>query len=148
MLGSTLRELRLNHKLTQGELGKKLKVSASTIGMYEQNRRTPDSQMLKNIAHIFNVSIDYLLGMTDNHPSKPGTPLQNCELNQKDKNDIAKDVQDIMDKIDSGEDGPLYYNGHEMSDEDKELFKDALEFALKRIKVENKQKYTPKKYRQ
>ncbi|MBC8581208.1 helix-turn-helix domain-containing protein [Zhenhengia yiwuensis] len=147
MLGSTIRKLRLSHKLTQSELGKKLKVSASTIGMYEQNRRTPDNNMLKDIARIFNVSVDYLLGMTDNSTSSLKINSQNPVLNDRDKKDIAKDLESIMSKIDSGEDGPLYYNGHEMSDEDKELFRDALEFALKRIKVENKQKYTPKKYR-
>ena len=38
-----LKELRAQKGYTQSELGKMLGVSASTIGMYEQGRREPDS---------------------------------------------------------------------------------------------------------
>ena len=72
----------------------------------------------------------------------------NLNLTQKQvASDIAKDVASIMNKIKTQEDGPTYYNGIEMDPEDAELFEQALEFALKSIKIENKEKYTPKKYR-
>lgn len=61
MNGDKLRKLRTDRKLLQEELGKKVGVSASTIGMYEQNRREPDNNILKKIADYFNVSTDYLL---------------------------------------------------------------------------------------
>lgn len=60
-----LKELRENKHLTQAQLSKFLNISASTIGMYEQGRRFPDEILLKNIAQFFNVSLDYLLGLTD-----------------------------------------------------------------------------------
>lgn len=66
MFGTRLRDLRKQQKLTQAELAKKLKISASTIGMYEQNRRAPDSQTITDFANFFSVSVDYLLGRTDN----------------------------------------------------------------------------------
>ncbi len=62
MLGDNMKELRLSHKYTQDEVAKMLKISKSTIGMYEQNRRTPDLETLTQFADIFNVSIDTLLG--------------------------------------------------------------------------------------
>ncbi|MHC1747514.1 MAG: helix-turn-helix domain-containing protein [Cellulosilyticaceae bacterium] len=65
MFGTILKSLRKQHKMTQSELAKKLKISASTVGMYEQNRRAPDNQTLNDIANIFSVSVDYLLGRTD-----------------------------------------------------------------------------------
>jgi repressor LexA len=57
-----LKELREKKGLTQLELSKILKISPSTIGMYEQGRRTPDTIILKKISEIFGVTIDYLLG--------------------------------------------------------------------------------------
>ena len=61
MNGNKLKKLRTDKKLLQEELGKKVGVSASTIGMYEQNRREPDNTILKKIADYFEVSTDYLL---------------------------------------------------------------------------------------
>lgn len=61
---SILKSLRTSKKLTQEELAKKLKISRSTIGMYENGSREPDYEMLEMIADFFNVDIDYLLGRT------------------------------------------------------------------------------------
>lgn len=71
MFGTTLKTLRKQYNLTQSELAKKLRISASTIGMYEQNRRTPDNQTLSDLASFFNVSVDYLLGREDRHVNLP-----------------------------------------------------------------------------
>ena len=51
-----LKELRENKKLTQSQLSKILNISTSAVGMYEQGRRFPDENLLKNISHFFNVS--------------------------------------------------------------------------------------------
>lgn len=64
MIGEKIRELRQNIGLLQSELAQKIGVSTSTIGMYEQNRRDPDTDTLKRLADFFNVSTDYLLGRT------------------------------------------------------------------------------------
>lgn len=57
-----LKELRENKGLTQSELAEMLSVSPSSIGMYEQGRREPDSETLRKISSFFDVTIDYLLG--------------------------------------------------------------------------------------
>lgn len=62
MLGLKLKELREKEGLTQSELARRLNVSPSTIGMYEQDRRRPDITMLQIISNFFNVSIDCLVG--------------------------------------------------------------------------------------
>lgn len=61
MLGERIRQLRKNAGLTQGELGKKLNISASAVGMYEQNRRMPDHATLTRLCEEFGVTADYLL---------------------------------------------------------------------------------------
>ena len=61
---SVLKSLRKSNNLTQEDLAKALKVSRSTIGMYENGSREPDYETLESIADYFNVAIDYLLGRT------------------------------------------------------------------------------------
>jgi len=65
VFGKRLKALREELGIKQTELARNLDISASTIGMYEQNRRTPDAEMLSKIAEYFNVTTDYLLCRTD-----------------------------------------------------------------------------------
>ena len=65
MFAERLKELRCEEDLNQAQLAEILGVSPSTIGMYEQGRRTPDLEVLNKIATHFQVSVDYLLGRTD-----------------------------------------------------------------------------------
>lgn len=70
MFGDILKQLRLSNKMTQSHLAEKLRISSSTIGMYEQNRRSPDMETLDKIAELFNVSTDYLLGRPNSIDNK------------------------------------------------------------------------------
>lgn len=60
-----LKELRSQNRMTQADLGKLLKVSGSTISMYERGERTPDYETLEALADIFNVDTDYLIGRSN-----------------------------------------------------------------------------------
>ena len=70
---SVLKSLRKSKGLTQDDLAKALKVSRSTIGMYENGSREPDYETTEAIADYFNVDIDYLLGRTDKTTILPET---------------------------------------------------------------------------
>lgn len=69
-----LRKLRKKKDIYQKELAKKISVSEGAIGMYETGRRTPDKEILIELASFFEVSIDYLLGYTDE--SKPAEKIK------------------------------------------------------------------------
>ena len=56
-LGSKIRENRSRLDLTQSELAKKLGISTSTIGMYEQGRRTPPIESLLKLSDIFGIEL-------------------------------------------------------------------------------------------
>lgn len=58
-----LKFLRRREKLTQQELAKKLKISKSSISMYENGNREPDFEQLEMIADFFNVDMNFLLGI-------------------------------------------------------------------------------------
>lgn len=63
MFGDILRELRKDFRMTQAELAEKLSLSPLTISAYECGRSVPDDTTKVKIARIFNVSLDYLLGL-------------------------------------------------------------------------------------
>lgn len=66
MLGTRLKALRNERKLTQKQLAEKINVTHVSISGYESGNRTPDTDTLQRIADFFEVSTDYLLGRTDN----------------------------------------------------------------------------------
>lgn len=64
-LGEKIKVLRIENRMTAEELAKYLKIGRSTLSNYENNIRKPDYDALVKIAEYFNVSIDYLLGRTN-----------------------------------------------------------------------------------
>lgn len=61
-----LKELRKSKKITQLTLALKLKTNQNTISRYESGEREPGINEIIAIADYFDVSVDYLLGVTDN----------------------------------------------------------------------------------
>ena len=61
MLGGRITLLRRGSGWSQTELARRLHISPSAVGMYEQGRREPSLQGLVEIAGVFGVSADYLL---------------------------------------------------------------------------------------
>lgn len=100
---------------------------------------TPSADKIQKIADFLGVTSEFLMNGKENSSQS--------ELTTKDSRDISKDLDSIMAKLTAGEDGPASYNGEELSPEAAELFRDELEIALKRLKLINKDKYTPKKYK-
>lgn len=64
--GMRIRELRLNRKMSQEELGRRVSRSKSVISSYENNLKVPSLDILVRFAEIFNVSLDYLVGLDKN----------------------------------------------------------------------------------
>ena len=100
---------------------------------------TIKAERLQKIAEYFNVSVDYLMTGEEQ--------LSKSELTARDERDITKDLNNIMQKLQDGENGPASYDGEELSPEAMELFREELAIALKRLKIINKEKYTPNKYK-
>ncbi len=60
-----LKQLRNEKDIFQKDLAKIIGVSSGAIAMYETGKRTPDKDILDKLATYFEVSVDYLLGRTD-----------------------------------------------------------------------------------
>jgi len=60
-----LKELRNEKGWTQTQLGEKLNVTSGCITGWENRGREPGLKMLCRIAKIFDVTVDYLLGVEE-----------------------------------------------------------------------------------
>lgn len=134
-----IEQLRKAQNLSQGKLEKELGFSNGSISKWRNS--TPTYERLQKVADYFGVSVEYLMTGETSADKKEVT------LTPRDERDIKKDLDNIMEKLSSGEDGPASYNGEELDPEAAELFRDELEIALRRLKIINKEKYTPKKYK-
>ena len=61
-----IKALREDHDLTQKELGKVFNVNQITISQYERGVRQINPSLIIAYAKYFNVSTDYILGLTKN----------------------------------------------------------------------------------
>lgn len=64
MLSKRIYELRMSFGWTQVQLSQKLGVTKQTVSNWENDNIQPSIDMLIKLAKIFNVSTDYLLGLT------------------------------------------------------------------------------------
>lgn len=138
-----IKDLRLARGLTQSEVANGIvlpnnkKLSASSIGMYEQGRRKPSFEVLEAFADYFNVDLNTLHDLDS----------ENTTTNKKDERDIQKRLQSILDDLDSSA-ALSFYNGEQEMDEDtKNLLRISLENSIRLAKERAKQKFTPNKYK-
>lgn len=89
MLGARIAALRRAAGLSQGELARRLQVSTSAIGMYEQGRREPSAEILVALSRIFGVTVDYLL---------TGQPAGNAQTVALAMESVLSDTQAQLDK--------------------------------------------------
>ena len=70
-LSERIKFLREKEGLNQKEFAKKMNISRSTASMYESGKNTPPDDIKIAMAKYFNVSLDYLMGLTsDPTPSR------------------------------------------------------------------------------
>ena len=68
---SRLRELRERKGVSQAVLSAELGVSKSTVGLYETGDTLPDARTLRGIVEYFNISADWLLGISNDRNRMP-----------------------------------------------------------------------------
>lgn len=77
VLGKRIKNLREKNSLNQIELAKLLNISNTTLSQYETGQRIPSDDIKIKIADFFNVSVDYLLGRTNQpNPKEPELPAE------------------------------------------------------------------------
>jgi transcriptional regulator with XRE-family HTH domain len=135
-LGERIKQLRLEHELTQEEFGKLFGVTKYSVSLYESNKSSPSDEIKKKIAEHFNVSLDWLMGRTD---------VRNAFIPDEyaKKHKVTK--KDLLQYEDFIQHAGAFFMNDEVAEEDKEkLFKDISELFWKAKEI-NKEKYGKKK---
>jgi len=62
--GMRLQKLRKQRGLTQDQVARRIHVARGTISAYENNLKDPTAKIITRLASFYNVSADYILGLT------------------------------------------------------------------------------------
>lgn len=108
--GERLKEERLRKKLTQEQLAAILEIDRTSISKYETGRQIPELNVLNLISDLFNVSLDYITGRSDERnvvviKSPPSELLQEAEgLSDESKKELEKYIHllKMKDQMDKG----------------------------------------------
>lgn len=95
-LANRIKELRKNKGYTQKELASLLGIGQTTIANYEQGTRVPDTEKLNKMADLFEITLDYLLGRSEE------ISASNKEFKSRDI-DIKSAGKDYLDFLLKGE---------------------------------------------
>ncbi|MFH5187152.1 helix-turn-helix domain-containing protein [Paenibacillus sp. TAB 01] len=147
-----IRTIRRAKELSGTEIADKLGISAQYYYNIERGKRNLSADVAAGLSKIFNVSADYLLGLSDDQNASVPTDQIIAEkqepyyaITAKDEKDIAKKLEAMMEELDS--DSALSFLGEPMDEEDRELLRISLENTLRMSREMAKKKFTPKKYR-
>lgn len=110
-LGEKIKFYRNEMNLSQEELGSKISVTKATISNWEAGIRIPDGDKVGELAKLFGVSTDYLLGIVDIDEDE--IKMINKMIRQA---GITKNIEDLT----------------------KEELENAIEFAYSTKKIYNK----------
>ena len=114
-------------------------IKSPVFSEWKKGKSKPNTEKMIKIANFLGVSVEYL--MTGKESSKE----KESELTARDERDIAKDLRNIMEKLENKEDGPASFEGNNIPDEDREMFAGQVEIMLRRLKAINKKLYNPNK---
>ena len=106
VISKRIREERERQSITQAKLAKEAKVTPAAISQIESSKRIPSIPVLHRVAGVLNLSLDYLIGQSDQ--SKIADMAQNSEF-------LA-----------------FYSKFQELSKEDREQILDQMEFLKQR----------------
>ena len=104
MICKRLRHLRASKELTQQDIANKLGISRQRYNNYETGKRIPDDETKIQIANFYGVSIDYLIGQTDNP-----TPYDKPKPKTNDKH-VDKKLNEFIDEVEKT-DGLMFSGG-------------------------------------
>ena len=109
-----MKKFRKQKKLTQEELASRIGVIRATYWAYEKGSIMPPYEKLEQLADIFGITIDELMGR------------------ETDKSDISDDLSKLIRKLEKEN---LVYDGELLNDQTRELLIASLENSIKLLKI-------------
>lgn len=92
-LGERIKQLRKENGMTQVDMAQKLGVTKGTVSTWETNSRVPGFETLNQMCDMFQRSLDYLMGRSDD-----ATPpiLTDEEQNELAMSQVAEDLTEYV----------------------------------------------------
>ena len=144
-IGKRIRSRREQLGMTQEELASRLGYkSKTTIAKIENGTNDIVQSKVTEFAKVLDTTPAYLMGWTqlDGNVVNEKEP----ELTARDERDIAKILEQTKELLLSQE--GLMFDGDPASPEAINSILDAMQIGMEMAKKKNKEKYTPKKYKQ
>lgn len=105
--GDRLKYLRKLNNMKQSDVAEMLGVSGSAIGSYERSLREPNLELIGKLAERFDVTTDYLIGVSD-------------EMKPTQKSETPTDLRQFLDQQ------QILFNGIPLTETDKRRIMDIL----------------------
>lgn len=130
-LGNRIKYLRnINNDMTQKGLAELLNITQQAVGKWEKDLNEPDSKTLLKLSEIFNCSLDFLLGRTDDP-----TPIRDVNWDLDAERDFDGELEELLKDEESL---VAFKDFATMDDQSK---KEIIEFIkFKKLQEENKNK--------
>lgn len=149
--GPKIKEIRNKKRFTVRQAALQAGISPSFWSQVENKKREiPKPKTLQKMATGLRITDDEifkLAGITKYQDNLPTKSSHYYDLTEKDEKSIDKELEDMMNGLDSKHSLSFFQNGQELSDQDKELLKASMRQTLELSKQLAKRKFTPKKYR-
>jgi len=108
-------------------------VNSSTISTWKKKNSLAGPELAQIVCDYFGISLDYL--MTGKETSE-----KEEDIATRDNRDISRDIRRIMYELEHDKDGPLYYEGEPLDDNNLFLLRTALESAMDAVKKKKKER--------
>ncbi|WP_198852256.1 helix-turn-helix domain-containing protein [Alicyclobacillus sp. SO9] len=128
MLGERLRSARERARKTQADAARHLGITRPAYSQYEAGRRDPDTESVRKLAELFNVSTDYLLNRTNHNigPEPENNPM-GIQLTDKQVT-LLREIRDDPEWL------GMFYDFANATDEEKRMMLDIWASIRKSIK--------------
>jgi transcriptional regulator with XRE-family HTH domain len=132
VLGERIKSTRTSREWTQEELAKKIRTTKHVISNWERGKANPDPKQIIALATAFEVSADYLLGLSNFPEPYFRDPFGQLSMYPEIDYSFVKGLGwDLIKLIDSGI--PLLVDSESISPSDKKMITTIIEVTLKRI---------------
>lgn len=124
---------------TDYKVAKETGIGTATMSNWKNGKYVPKTDKIQKIASLLGTTEKFIIEGIE------PTESNSAELTKKDERDIAKDMENIRNKLKNNEEGPASYDGQTIPEEDIDLLLGQIELMMRRLKPINKEKYNPNK---
>ena len=101
IIAKNISSLRQKKNMTQGDLASKLNYSDKAVSKWERAESIPDVAVLKEIADLFDVTLDYLVTEQNDNPDDAASDAQKADITLDNAEQTAISDEDNTELLDS-----------------------------------------------